>query len=141
MTFHFYQPIVVRYGDLDPQGHVNNATYLTYLEHARTGYLQALGLWDGKSFFDIGIIIAEIRITYKAPILLGQDIRVGVRVPRLGNKSFVMEYSVENAATGEQVAVAESVLVAYDYQRETTVPIPEAWRQVITAYEAKGEQS
>ena len=33
--FRFYHPIEVRYGDLDPQGHVNNARYLTYLEQAR----------------------------------------------------------------------------------------------------------
>ncbi len=140
--FHFYQPIAVRYGDLDPQGHVNNAVYLTYLEHARAAYLQALGLWDGRSFFDIGIIIAEMRITYKAPILLGQNIRVGVRIPRLGNKSFVMEYSIEDSATGAQVASAESVLVAYDYRRQTTIPVPERWRQAIAVHEnlAKGAQ-
>lgn len=30
--FGFYQPIEVRYGDLDPQGHVNNASYLTYID-------------------------------------------------------------------------------------------------------------
>ncbi|NOY99067.1 MAG: acyl-CoA thioesterase, partial [Chloroflexi bacterium] len=36
--FHFYHPIVVRYGDLDPQGHLNNARYLTYFEQARIHY-------------------------------------------------------------------------------------------------------
>ncbi len=133
--FRFYQDVAVRYGDLDPQGHVNNAVYLTYLEHARVGYLQALGLWDGHSFSDIGIIIAEIRITYKAPILLGEPLRVGLRVPRLGNKSFVMQYRVENKRTGAPAAVAESVQVTYDYHSRATIPIPAAWRQAITAFE------
>jgi acyl-CoA thioester hydrolase len=41
--FHYYHPIEVRYGDLDPQGHVNNARYLTYLEQARIGYIRHLG--------------------------------------------------------------------------------------------------
>ena len=30
--FNFYHPVEVRYGDLDPQGHVNNAKFLTYFE-------------------------------------------------------------------------------------------------------------
>ena len=45
--FRYYHLIEVRYGDLDPQGHVNNACYLTYMEQARIGYIQHLGLWAG----------------------------------------------------------------------------------------------
>jgi hypothetical protein len=48
--FRFYHPIEVRYSDLDPQGHVNNAKFLTYLEQARIEYIGKLGLWDGSSF-------------------------------------------------------------------------------------------
>ena len=41
--FRFYHPIEVRYGDLDPQGHVNNAKHLTYFEQARISYMVELG--------------------------------------------------------------------------------------------------
>jgi len=41
--FNYYHPIEVRYGDLDPQGHVNNARYLTYFEQARINYIAHLG--------------------------------------------------------------------------------------------------
>ncbi len=67
--FGFYQPIELRYGDLDPQGHVNNASYLTYIEQARIGYIRHLGLWQGGSFLDIGIILADVHLTFRAPIL------------------------------------------------------------------------
>ncbi len=136
--YRFYQDITVRYGDLDAQGHVNNATYLTYLEHARVGYMQALGLWDGRSFLDIGIVIAEIRITYKAPILLGQKVRVGVRITRMGNKSFTMSYRVEDTDNGRPLAEAESVQVAYDYRNGATMPIPPSWRQIVATFEHLG---
>lgn len=133
--YRFYQAITVRYGDLDAQGHVNNATYLTYLEHARVAYMQALGLWDGHSFLDVGIVIAEIRITYKAPILLGQKIRVGVRITRMGNKSFAMSYLVEDTENGTPLAEAESVQVTYDYHNGVTIPIPPSWRQIVATFE------
>ena len=43
--YRFHHPIEVRYGDLDPQGHLNNAKYLTYFEQARVNYLIDLGLF------------------------------------------------------------------------------------------------
>ena len=70
-TFCFYHPIEVRYGDLDPQGHVNNAKYMTYMEQARVAYIRHLGLWPGGSFLDLGIILADARITFRKPILFG----------------------------------------------------------------------
>jgi len=51
--FNFYHPIEVRYGDLDPQGHVNNAKQVTYFEQARIAYKIHLGLFAiGQSFMD-----------------------------------------------------------------------------------------
>jgi acyl-CoA thioester hydrolase len=133
--FRFYHPIEVRYGDLDPQGHLNNARYLTYLEQGRVNYLKQLGLWKGGSFMDLGIILADLHISYKAPVQFGQPVRVGVRVARLGRKSLDMEYSLEDAANGQQLASASSVLVAYDYRTRETVPVPQDWRQVILKFE------
>jgi acyl-CoA thioesterase FadM len=82
--YRFFHPIEIRYGDLDPQGHVNNAKYLTYMEQARVQYMQQLGLWDGGSFMEIGIILAEARLTFRAPVRFGQAVRAGARVSRTG---------------------------------------------------------
>ena len=74
---HFYHPIEVRYGDLDPQGHVNNAKHLTYFEQARIAYLVELGLFTkGQSFMEIGVILADVHITYLAPIYFGEPVKV-----------------------------------------------------------------
>ncbi len=134
-TFRYVHAIEVRYGDLDPQGHVNNARYLTYMEQARVGYLLHLGLWDGRSFLDIGIILAEARVTFRRPIHLGQQVQVGVRVARLGNKSFLIRYRLTEATTGEVFAEAETVQVCYDYRTGSTIPIPPKWREVVAAFE------
>jgi acyl-CoA thioester hydrolase len=133
--FRFYHPIEVRYGDLDPQGHVNNARFLTYLEQARVSYVKHLGLWDGRTFFSIGFILADIHLTFRAPILFGQPVRVGVRVARLGNKSLTMEYQMEEAVSGQVFATGSTVLVTYNYHTESTIPIPDNWRKTISAFE------
>ncbi len=60
--FRFYYPVQVRYSDLDAQWHVNNARFLSIVESARLDYLRHLGLWDGSSFLDLGVIVADIHI-------------------------------------------------------------------------------
>ena len=98
--FPFYYTIPVRYGDLDAQWHVNNAKFLTYLEQARLAYLMELGLFDGRSFLDLGLIVADIHIAYRRPLKLGQVARVGVRVERMGNKSLTLANEIQIGDTG-----------------------------------------
>jgi len=136
-NFHFNYPIEVRYGDLDPQGHVNNANFMTYFEQARVNYLIQLGLFSKKqSFLEVGIILADAHVTFLAPVLFGMDVRVGVRVTKLGNKSLSMDYRMFDETTGTQLATASTVLVTFDYHEHTTMPIPETWREKITAFES-----
>ena len=134
--YYFYHPIEVRYGDLDPQGHVNNAKYLTYFEQARVAYTIKLGLFTkNQSFMEFGFILADVHITYFEPIYHGQNIKVGVHAARLGNKSMTWEQNIVDADTGKELAKGEVVLVTYDYQNEKTIPIPQEWREKISTFE------
>ncbi len=134
--FRFYHPIEVRYGDLDPQGHLNNAKYLTYFEQARVHYLLRLGMFEeGQSFTNIGIILAEVKVTFLAPVQYGTDVRIGMRISRLGNKSMTAEYTLIDAATKEVLATGSAALVGYDYRTNETIPIPEEWRGKIAEFE------
>jgi acyl-CoA thioester hydrolase len=135
IDFNFYYPIQVRYGDLDPQWHVNNAKFLTYFEQARFAYLVELRLWDGKSFLDLGLIVADVHVSYKAPILLGQKVRIGVRVSKIGTKSLTYACQIEDESTNTVLATAEIVGVSYNYHTHSTQPVPEDWRQKISQYE------
>jgi acyl-CoA thioester hydrolase len=134
--FRFYHPIEVRYGDLDPQGHVNNAKYLTYFEQARIAYWIDMGFFTtDQSFMEIGVILADVHLTYLEPVYFGQQIKVGVHVARLGNKSMTWEQNVIDAESGKELAKAEIVIVAYDYKQEKTIPVPQEWREKITEFE------
>ncbi len=134
--FRFFHPIEVRYGDLDPQGHVNNANHLTYFEQARIAYMIELGLFTkDQSFMKIGVILADVHITYFEPVYFGQHIKVGVHVAKFGNKSMTWEQNIMDADSGKELAKGEVIMVAYDYRAEKTIPIPRAWRDKISAYE------
>jgi acyl-CoA thioester hydrolase len=134
--FRFYHPIQIRYGDLDPQDHVNNAKFLTYFEQARIHYLIQLGLFaKGQSFMEVGIILAEVRLTFLAPVHFGTEVRVGARTTRLGGKSLDMVYILQDVASGQELASGTAVLVAYDYRIRKTIPIPANWREIIATFE------
>lgn len=134
--FHFYHPVEVRYGDLDPQGHVNNAKYLTYFEQARIAYLIELRLFNkDQSFMEIGVILADVHIAYHEPVYFRQNIKVGARVSKLGNKSIICEQNIVDADTGKELAKGEVVMVTYDYRAEKTIPVPQEWREKISEFE------
>ena len=134
--FRFFHPIEVRYGDLDPQGHVNNAKHLTYFEQARVAYMIELGLFTkDQSFMEIGMILADVHIMYLEPVYFGQKIKVGVHASRLGNKSMTWEQNIVDADTGKEAARGEVVIVTYDYKQERTIPIPQTWRDAFIQYE------
>jgi acyl-CoA thioester hydrolase len=138
-SYRFIIPVEVRYGDLDPQGHVNNARHLTFFEQARIQYWITLGLFTkDQSFMDIGVILAEVRVTYLAPIYFGQEVRVGTRTTRLGSKSLTIEHSLFDGATNAELATGSTVLVAYDYHAGKSMPIPEEWREKIRSFEGLG---
>jgi acyl-CoA thioester hydrolase len=133
--FHFYTPIQIRYGDLDPQWHLNNAHTVTLIEHARTDYLRKLELWDGKDFLNLGLIVADVHVSYLAPARLDQNVRVGVRVARIGNKSLTFEYVLEDQDTGQVLVRAETIMVAFDYHASQSIPVSQDWRQKIQTFE------
>ncbi len=133
--FRFYLPLQLRYGDLDPQWHVNNARFLTFMEHVRFTYVHQLGLFKGNNFLDFPLIVADVHISFLAPIEYDEQIRVGMRISRIGNKSLTMEYIIENQDTGEVKSRAEFVMVTYNYNQKKSVPVWPEWRQIISAYE------
>jgi len=136
-TYKFFIPIKVRYSDLDAQWHVNHTRFLTYIEQARIEYLQHLGLFDGKSFLDLRVIIADVHVSYIEPIVLGQKVRVGTQAAKIGNKSITFEYILEDVDSGMKLAKGEVVTVAYNFRNHETVPVPLEWRNKIGEFEGR----
>ena len=134
--YRFTSRIEVRYGDLDPQGHLNNAKYFTYMEQARFHYLAVVGLWTPAQGYEaLGQIVAKAECTYLRPVFLGEIVEVSVRTARLGTKSIDMEYQLTVA--GEAVATGRTLQVAYDYTARQSIPVPPDWRDRIAAFEGR----
>jgi acyl-CoA thioester hydrolase len=113
---------IVPFADVDMMGHVNNVCYLRYFENARTEHLYSLfGDWKKSN---LGLILAHAEIDYKSPANYRDEIRVDVRVARVGNSSWVYEYLVANDKQNQTIATGKTVQVTYDYERKKPIPIP-----------------
>lgn len=129
--FDHHVDISLRYRDLDPMRHVNNAVYSSFLEQARDAYFREV---LGTRLDAEDVVIADIEIQFEGPVTMADDtVQVYTRVPSLGTSSFPIEYAV--AASGERKATGKTTLVCYDSESESSRPIPDDWREQITAFE------
>ena len=133
--FHCSTPVTIRFRDLDAFGHVNNAVYFTFMEMARVAYFAQLGLLKSGEFPSPFFIIAEATCQFKAPIDMETPLIVQVRVSRLGNSSFDMEYRFVDDVSGTVLASGRTVQVTFDYAANRSVPLPDEWRAAITQLE------
>lgn len=128
--------IQVRWGDLDALGHVNNAVYLTYTEQARISYFRDLDLWSGSTA-ETGLIMARVTMDFKLPLFADDQVRVLSRVSRMGSRSMDLQNLIVRTKNGadEIVTAATITVVVFDYEANTSTPIPADWRAKINAYE------
>jgi acyl-CoA thioester hydrolase len=88
-----------------------------------------------------GMILAEIRMTYRSPAFYGETITVETRVERIGRTSFGMVHRMtapeSRYGPARLIAVADSVLVSYDYPQECPIPVPDQWRTAMEAFEGR----
>lgn len=134
MDYRFETPTPLRWVDIDSEGIVNNAVYLSLMEQARFVYFRQLGLLrDGK----VPFVLAEQVLRFRRPGRLGDEVATAARTTRLGNSSFAMEYEVR--AGGAALATGSAVLVFVGDDLRP-VPIPAAVRGAIAAFEGIAER-
>ena len=135
--FWFFHPFRVRYSEIDGQGVVFNAHYLTYFDTAITEYFRALGYDQYADARQSGVDFHVVRsvIDYKAPVRFDWELDVGARVARIGNSSMTFELAIFLKGGNEALVTGEIVWVNTDQKTHRPVPIPKATRDLIATRE------
>jgi acyl-CoA thioester hydrolase len=128
----------VQWGEQDAFGHVNNIYYFRWCETARIVYLNKVGLGEPVGGQGLGPIVASISCNFRQPVEYPDTVRVGTRVTRIGNSSFVMTHLIVSDALGV-VADSESTLVVLDYGAGKPERVPDGIRAAIAALEQNPE--
>lgn len=121
--------IVVRWGDMDSLGHVNNAKFFTYDEQARIEYF---GLFDAlvpDMWTAQGLILARLSCDFLQQLRYPATLDVALRIAKFGRSSMETECALFE---GERlVAVLQGVVVWFDYRAQKSAPIPDVVKAAI----------
>jgi acyl-CoA thioester hydrolase len=121
--------IEIRWRDMDGFGHVNNSTYLTYLEEARDQYLTDL---LGETVHRI--VIRRIEIDFVSGLTQDDDhVDVDVRLTGVGTSSLTLAEQIVSVVDGRVAATAQTVMVHTDDSRTASAAWPAAARAVLAA--------
>ena len=129
--------ITVRFSDCDPLGHVNNAVYLTYIEHAR------LNLWRAQFGFSSkppapgqrradGFILARAEVDFRAQAYDADVLEVRISLGGFGRSSATYDYEIVHVPSERLVASAKTVQVWFDYEANRSVAISDELKQKLT---------
>ena len=112
---------IVRYGDTDRQGHVNNAVFSTFFECSRTDIL-----YDPRRNLitaDREFVIVKFEVEYLAELGWPGTVEIGTRVARLGRSSIVCEQAIFQ--NGVCAAASSNVMVMIDVETRKSAALPD----------------
>lgn len=118
--------LAVRWGDLDANGHVNNAKFFTYFEQARIAWLESLNAQntdDGQ-----GPVIAQTGCSFLRPIPYPATLEILVYSGAPGRSSFPTFYEILGGEERTRYAEGQAVMVWVDRNSGKSQPIPDALR-------------
>ena len=92
MTEMFTHRIRVRYAEIDGQGVVFNAHWLTYCDDSCTRFVESLGL--GAEFWtkQFDVMLVKAVVEWQGPACFDEWVEIDVVPTRLGTKSFDLSY-------------------------------------------------
>ncbi len=113
----------VRWDDLDAMGHVNNATYLTYIQETRFLWLS-----------NVEMVVARAEVDFLEPIYVGgRFVDVTLWVESIGNSSFVLAYEVMGD-NGVVHARVKTVQVTISPETKKSRPLKDSEREFLNQY-------
>ncbi len=137
--FRFSHRIRVRYAEVDAQGVVFNAHYLTYFDVGHTEYMRAMG-YDYKtevarSGLDFHLVKSVVE--YRQPLVFDQDVDVCVRAARVGRTSITNLFEIHPAGGDSLLASGETVLVCADLATHRPVPVMASFLEAMKRFEGE----
>lgn len=129
-SFAVWTTVSVRYGDLDPNNHVNNGAINQYFEDGRVGFrLQRLTEVGGNTLS--GFAVVKFTANYLAPAHYPGDVEIGTVVTRIGGSSYGLGQGVFQDS--KCVATAEIVTVQFDPETAKSVALAAPFRRALEA--------
>ncbi len=108
---------IIRFGDLDRQGHVNNAVYSTYLETGRVGLI-----YDRLQVAGATSVLARVEIDFLRELRWPGTVEIATAVESIGRSSYRLAQAIFHE--GNCAADARSTMVLIDRETRRSRVLP-----------------
>jgi acyl-CoA thioester hydrolase len=126
----------VQWGDQDALGHVNNVVFFRWWETARIDYCREIGLMRDDASLAIGTVLAAMQCDFRRQLAFPDTVRIGSRLARVGNSSIRIEHRLISLTQNEIAAEAVSTIVAFDFEQQVSVSVPNDMRAAMRKIES-----
>ncbi len=133
--------IPVQWGEVDAYGHVNNTVFFRYFESARMAYLESCGVLESYKRDRVGIILHSTECRFRSALHHPDSVLVGARTIQIESDRFVMAYSAVSLTHELIAAEGRAILVWFDYNSRTKVPLPDSVRTSIEQLEQNSKST
>ena len=120
---------LIRFADLDPQGHVNNTIFATFFETGRVMFLREPG--NALSPPGTTSVLARLDINFLREMHWPGSVEIGTGIEQIGRSSYTFLQAVFH--DGECAGTGRATMVMIDMQTRKARPLPE---EVIARLEA-----
>lgn len=126
----FTTKVRVRFSDTDMYGHVNNASYATYMEESRIQFME-----QHFGGFHVPLILAAASYQFvrQTKFPTHRDVVARLWVTRIGTSSTDIRTYLETS-DGELLCQCDVTVVHFDYESQVASPLPEDVRRVFEQY-------
>jgi acyl-CoA thioester hydrolase len=132
LTLAFSHQIRPRYAEVDQQGVVFNAHWLTYFDDACTRFFESLGYTPKTSFFDtFDFMIVRAELVWEGPAGFDEVVEIVVEPSRLGTKAFDLRYRA--SVEGRPACTGVLTYVSVTPSTHESAPIPSELRTRLEA--------
>ena len=130
MNASFEHRIRVRYAEVDGQGVVFNAHWLTYFDETCTRYVESWGFGSAYWINEFDVMLVKAALEWTGPARFDECVTITAGCERIGTKSFDLRYraSVDDRPACEAVIT----YVAVKPGSTDSIELPDAVRRVLT---------
>ena len=123
----------IRWADLDAFKHINNASYLIYMQEARADFTWFARIARGEEPLLADMVVARAEVDFLSPIhQSGTTLDVEIYIEKISNSSFVMVYEMSQGGTLR--ARGKTVQVGVDMETEKARRLRDIEREFLSNY-------
>ena len=127
--YSFNLELKVRVTDLNYGGHLGNDRLMSLVHEARVAFLDSHGFSE-MDCGGVSLIMADAAICFQGEAYAGDELKIEVAAGEPTRSGFRLFQRVTHPSDARPIALVETGMVCYDYQRGKIRPLPNAVRAI-----------